>query len=265
MISRFYTTSSVDMTWSFSSQIPENRVGYPQWSLQLNKKSLKNKSFSNFFDIQLFFSRYQIVLCCAVGFDSYVIIRHGVPTDDKSSSTTDKNTRMLSGNKLGCYFCNDVVAPGDVRIDRFCQRSFQRFVLFFTEFNWSNTRSTMYSDSSRYFDDGECAVRRITRLDSSTSVKVRNNWKCFFYSMKFERFVFFSVLNVPRWFVLISMIRFLKLCRVSDSFRIRFEVFSVVIRPFYQRAKHFHNVSLVHRSLVEFENFVRHEKSFHWF
>lgn len=56
----------------------------------------------------------QIVLCCAVGFDSYVIIRHGVPTDDQSSPTS-KQTRMLPGNRLGCYFCNDVVAPGDVR------------------------------------------------------------------------------------------------------------------------------------------------------
>ena len=54
-------------------------------------------------------------MCCAVGFDSYVIIRHGVPSEDsKSSSTTYKN--LLPGNKLGCYFCNDVVAPGDVRI-----------------------------------------------------------------------------------------------------------------------------------------------------
>ncbi|UJR31382.1 hypothetical protein I4U23_018876 [Adineta vaga] len=59
----------------------------------------------------------KIVLCCAVGFDSYVIIRHGVPKEEsKSSSTTYKN--LLSGNKLGCYFCNDVVAPGDSSIDR---------------------------------------------------------------------------------------------------------------------------------------------------
>jgi len=60
----------------------------------------------------------QIVLCSAVGFDSYVIIRHGVRTEESnslSSSTTYKN--LLSGDKLGCYFCNDVVAPGDVCIE----------------------------------------------------------------------------------------------------------------------------------------------------
>jgi len=59
----------------------------------------------------------KIVLCCAVGFDSYVIIRHGVPTGEpRASSTTYKN--LLSGDRLGCYFCNDVVAPGDSSIDR---------------------------------------------------------------------------------------------------------------------------------------------------
>lgn len=43
----------------------------------------------------------KIVLNAALGFDTYVVMRHGItPTDDGLSS-------------LGCYFCNDVVAPGD--------------------------------------------------------------------------------------------------------------------------------------------------------
>jgi hypothetical protein len=44
-----------------------------------------------------------------------VIIRHGVLTAE-TSTTISKSTQMLPGNKLGCYFCNDVVAPGDVRL-----------------------------------------------------------------------------------------------------------------------------------------------------
>jgi ubiquitin-like modifier-activating enzyme ATG7 len=64
----------------------------------------------------LLFLFIQIVLCCAVGFDSYVIIRHGVPTEETNSPST-KYKNLLSGNKLGCYFCNDVVAPGDVCLD----------------------------------------------------------------------------------------------------------------------------------------------------
>lgn len=66
----------------------------------------------------IFLFNFQLVLCSAVGFDTYVIIRHGVPTDEPNlSSTTYKN--LLPGNKLGCYFCNDIVAPGDVCIQMF--------------------------------------------------------------------------------------------------------------------------------------------------
>jgi ubiquitin-like modifier-activating enzyme ATG7 len=39
----------------------------------------------------------------ALGFDTYLVMRHGAPT---ATST---------GERLGCYFCNDIVAPTDVR------------------------------------------------------------------------------------------------------------------------------------------------------
>lgn len=44
----------------------------------------------------------KIVLNAALGFDTYVVMRHGVTPVDGGAAT------------LGCYFCNDVVAPGDV-------------------------------------------------------------------------------------------------------------------------------------------------------
>ena len=43
----------------------------------------------------------KIVMSAALGFDSYVAMRHG---------TSSSNP----GQELGCYFCNDVVAPADV-------------------------------------------------------------------------------------------------------------------------------------------------------
>jgi ubiquitin-like modifier-activating enzyme ATG7 len=45
----------------------------------------------------------KIVLNAALGFDTFVVMRHGL----KSSGEGDE--------ELGCYFCNDVVAPADVR------------------------------------------------------------------------------------------------------------------------------------------------------
>lgn len=48
----------------------------------------------------------KLVLNAALGFDSFVVLRHGV-------------TNMAEPEKeLGCYFCNDVVAPADSMSDR---------------------------------------------------------------------------------------------------------------------------------------------------
>lgn len=57
------------------------------------------------------------VFTTALGFDNFVVMRHGlppkegVPTPELSSSTDSS----ASPARLGCYFCNDVVAPQDVR------------------------------------------------------------------------------------------------------------------------------------------------------
>lgn len=42
----------------------------------------------------------------ALGFDSYLVMRHGART--AYSFVNGTSTR------LGCYYCNDVVAPADV-------------------------------------------------------------------------------------------------------------------------------------------------------
>lgn len=47
-------------------------------------------------------ARDKLVINAALGFDSYLVMRHG------SSSSSP-------GPRLGCYFCNDIVAPTDVR------------------------------------------------------------------------------------------------------------------------------------------------------
>ncbi|KAF8317660.1 E1-like protein-activating [Clavulina sp. PMI_390] len=48
----------------------------------------------------------KIVVNAALGFDSFVVMRHGARSTDGSLS------------KLGCYYCNDVVAPADSLTDR---------------------------------------------------------------------------------------------------------------------------------------------------
>lgn len=48
----------------------------------------------------------KIVMNAALGFDSYVVMRHGVETAAEDEGAAS----------LGCYFCNDVVAPADVSV-----------------------------------------------------------------------------------------------------------------------------------------------------
>ncbi|XP_060036690.1 ubiquitin-like modifier-activating enzyme ATG7 isoform X2 [Erinaceus europaeus] len=77
-------------------------------------------------------SKRKLVINAALGFDTFVVMRHGLkkprqqeagdvgpstplPPVDPLGSSLFAN---IPGCKLGCYFCNDVVAPGDSTRDR---------------------------------------------------------------------------------------------------------------------------------------------------
>ncbi|OCF37606.1 E1-like protein-activating enzyme Gsa7p/Apg7p [Kwoniella heveanensis BCC8398] len=51
-------------------------------------------------------SQGKMVINAALGFDTYLVMRHGPPRSAVNTS------------RLGCYFCNDVVAPADSLTDR---------------------------------------------------------------------------------------------------------------------------------------------------
>lgn len=73
----------------------------------------------------------QVAINAALGFDSYLVMRHGhgaAPAAGGATGTDSTETkddvpearaeRAVTGGgqrRLGCYFCNDVVAPLDVR------------------------------------------------------------------------------------------------------------------------------------------------------
>uniref|UniRef100_A0A669P3Q0 Ubiquitin-like modifier-activating enzyme ATG7 n=1 Tax=Phasianus colchicus TaxID=9054 RepID=A0A669P3Q0_PHACC len=77
-------------------------------------------------------SKRKLVINAALGFDTFVVMRHGLKkpkqqeTGNACFSTAPGPSDLLGsslfsnipGYKLGCYFCNDVVAPGDSTRDR---------------------------------------------------------------------------------------------------------------------------------------------------
>ncbi|XP_074862311.1 ubiquitin-like modifier-activating enzyme ATG7 [Carettochelys insculpta] len=77
-------------------------------------------------------SKRKLVINAALGFDTFVVMRHGLKkpkypeSGDSCSNTASVSADFLGsslfsnipGYKLGCYFCNDVVAPGDSTRDR---------------------------------------------------------------------------------------------------------------------------------------------------
>nr|AWV66688.1 autophagy-related protein 7 [Brachionus koreanus] len=66
-------------------------------------------------------SEKKLVINSALGFDSYLVMRHGVKTGDIEKDKLPTNfhpDQKISSNHLGCYFCNDIVAPGNSTIDR---------------------------------------------------------------------------------------------------------------------------------------------------
>ncbi|XP_050078994.1 uncharacterized protein LOC126565827 [Anopheles maculipalpis] len=64
------------------------------------------------------------VINAALGFDSYLVMRHGTKSADNVNTKDDVGSlcpdgfRKIDCADLGCYFCNDIVAPGNSMKDR---------------------------------------------------------------------------------------------------------------------------------------------------
>ena len=52
----------------------------------------------------------KICLTIALGFETFLAMRHGL--------SASKHDPQVNGDRLGCYFCNDVVAPRNSIADR---------------------------------------------------------------------------------------------------------------------------------------------------
>ena len=60
----------------------------------------------------------KVCINAAMGFDTYLVMRHGVRGGHEEGVELKSERRVIPGEKLGCYFCNDIVAPTNSTRDR---------------------------------------------------------------------------------------------------------------------------------------------------
>lgn len=66
-------------------------------------------------------AKHKTVICSALGYDTFLVMRHGCHGKKREEPAHSESTSLkaaIPGHMLGCYFCNDVVAPGDSTRDR---------------------------------------------------------------------------------------------------------------------------------------------------
>ncbi|GFQ84270.1 ubiquitin-like modifier-activating enzyme ATG7 [Trichonephila clavata] len=63
-------------------------------------------------------SKEKIVVNAALGFDTFLVMRHGFRQFSDASGDNQPSSSLDENYDLGCYFCNDVVAPGNSVADR---------------------------------------------------------------------------------------------------------------------------------------------------
>ena len=54
----------------------------------------------------------------ALGFESFLVMRHGQPVDADDEKSNDSHSDDKQSAPIGCYFCSDVVAPANSQLSR---------------------------------------------------------------------------------------------------------------------------------------------------
>lgn len=115
-------------------------------------------------------SSSQIVMNAALGFDTYLVMRHGARASQSSSSSTG----AMPARRLGCYYCNDIVAPADVSVVVNASALAIWLSLFcIVVLDRSHSRSNVYRYKTWFSGDSISNGCGASRFSASTSGWVR--------------------------------------------------------------------------------------------
>lgn len=110
----------------------------------------------------IFGLQFQIVINAALGFDTFLVLRHGVKTTGvdtpPEASRVTCLTEGLPGSHLGCYFCNDVVAPGNVSVQFYLVKMSCFILLFINLTKRKGSFSILFLSSSRGVNKVKCTL-----------------------------------------------------------------------------------------------------------
>ena len=115
----------------------------------------------------------KIVMNAALGFDTFVVMRHGL------------TNKADPAEELGCYFCNDIVAPADVRLNTQVHDTDTDRIQPIVTLG-PDTGSTVYSYPTRYCRDcfrvagrnvRVVATASFGRLSSCSKITSRGLWR----------------------------------------------------------------------------------------
>lgn len=113
----FLLTDSRESRWLPTMLAAANNKVYTEWSSK-NCSCTNDNMHAKYWLFKCKWLLFQIVINAALGFDSYLVMRHGCnPLSVPSVGSFDgriEGLKCIAGNNLGCYFCNDITSPGDV-------------------------------------------------------------------------------------------------------------------------------------------------------
>lgn len=125
----------------------------------------------------------KMVINAALGFDSYLVMRHGIYNNNNNNSNNTSGKLNEKPTRLGCYFCNDIVVPTDSMtlktLDQMCTVTRPGVALMASSQAVELMVSMLQRNTAQESNGGQCVLGEIPHqirgfLDKFETLKVES-------------------------------------------------------------------------------------------